>query len=244
LAVTGAPARTTLSRADQRDLPEGVAKQHAVEAMFDRIAPRYDRLNRVISLGQDRRLRRHAVAALHLAPGATVLDVACGTGDLCDVLTAAGYRAIGVDFSAGMLAAAHTDAPLVRADALTLPVPDAAVDGVVSGFALRNLVDLEQFLRECARVLRPGGRMTALETAEPASSLLRACHRVWFRRIVPFLGGRLSNDADAYRYLPRSSAYLPPTSELLRLVDAAGFTELERRTFMAGAVQLISGTRR
>jgi len=184
------------------------------------------------------------MAALHLAPAATVLDVACGTGDLCDVLTAAGYRAIGVDFSAGMLAAAHTDAPLVRADALTLPVPDATVDGVVSGFALRNLVDLEQFLRECARVLRPGGRTTALETAEPASPLLRAGHRVWFRRIVPFVGGRLSNDADAYRYLPRSSAYLPPTSELLRLVDAAGFTELERRTFTAGAVQLISGTRR
>lgn len=242
--MTGAPARTTAARAVERDLPEGAAKHRAVAAMFDRIAPRYDRLNRVISFGQDRRWRRHAVAALRLAPGATVLDVACGTGDLCDVLTTAGYRPIGVDFSTGMLAAAHTDAPLVRADALTLPVPDAAVDGVVSGFALRNLVDLKQFLRESARVLRPGGRMTALETAEPASPLLRAGHRVWFRQIVPFLGARLSNDADAYRYLPRSSAYLPPTPELLGLVDAAGFTAVRRGTFMAGAVQLITGTRR
>jgi demethylmenaquinone methyltransferase / 2-methoxy-6-polyprenyl-1,4-benzoquinol methylase len=243
VAVTGAPARSSVARAVERDLPEGAAKQRSVEAMFDRIAPRYDRINRVISLGQDRRWRRHAVAALRLAPGATVLDVACGTGDLCDVLTTAGYRPIGVDFSAGMLAVSHTDAPLVRADALTLPVPDAAVDGVVSGFALRNLVDLEQFLRECARVLRPGGRMTALETAEPASPLLRAGHRVWFRQIVPFLGERLSNDADAYRYLPRSSAYLPPTPELLGRVHDAGFTAVQRSTFMAGAVQLITGTR-
>jgi demethylmenaquinone methyltransferase/2-methoxy-6-polyprenyl-1,4-benzoquinol methylase len=212
--------------------------------MFDRIAPRYDRLNRVISLGQDRRWRRHTVAALHLPPGATVLDIACGTGDLCEVLRATGHRAIGVDLSAGMLAAAHTRAPLVRADALTLPVPDAAVDGVVSGFALRNLVDLRQFLRECARVLRPGGRMAHLETDEPASALLRAGHRVWFRQIVPFLGTRLSSDADAYRYLPRSSAYLPPTSELVALAGTAGFSAVERNTFMAGAVQLITGTRR
>jgi demethylmenaquinone methyltransferase/2-methoxy-6-polyprenyl-1,4-benzoquinol methylase len=239
--MTGAPVRTR--RPDQHDLPEGVAKQHAVEAMFDRIAPRYDRLNRVISLGQDRRWRRRAVAALQLAPGAKVVDAACGTGDLCDVLTAAGYRAIGVDFSEGMLAAAHTSAPLVRADVLKLPAPDAAADGVVSGFALRNFVDLNQFLRECARVLRPGGRFAALETAAPASPLLRAGHHVWFRQIVPFLGARLSNDPDAYRYLPRSSAYLPPTDELLTLVGAAGFTAVTRRTFTAGAVQLITGTR-
>jgi demethylmenaquinone methyltransferase/2-methoxy-6-polyprenyl-1,4-benzoquinol methylase len=242
--VTSAPARATRARSAERDLPEGVAKQHAVEAMFDRIAPRYDRLNRVISLGQDRRWRRQTVAALHLAPGAKVLDVACGTGDLCDVLTASEYRAVGVDLSAGMLAAAHTRAPLVRADALTLPLPDAAVDGVVSGFALRNLVGLHQFLRECARVLRPGGRIAHLETAEPASPLLRAGHRVWFRQIVPFLGARLSSDADAYRYLPRSSAYLPPTSDLIALVGEAGFRAAERKTFMAGAVQLITGTRR
>jgi demethylmenaquinone methyltransferase / 2-methoxy-6-polyprenyl-1,4-benzoquinol methylase len=242
--VTGAPAGATEARAPERDLPEGVEKQHAVEAMFDRIAPRYDRLNRLISLGQDRRCRRHAVTALRLGPGATVLDVACGTGDLCDVLTAEGHRVVGVDFSAGMLAAAHTPAPLVRGDALTLPVPDAAVDGIVSGFAIRNLVDLDRFFRECARVLRSGGRIAALETAEPASPLLRAGHHVWFRQIVPFLGSRLSNDPDAYRYLPRSSAYLPPTGELLALVGTAGFTHVERRTFIAGAVQLITGTRR
>ncbi len=234
--MTVTPARSSL--------PQGDDKHRAVEAMFDRIAPRYDRLNRVISLGQDRRWRRHTVAALRLPPGATVLDVGCGTGDLCDVVTAAGYSAVGLDFSAGMLAAAHTRAALVRADALTLPMPDGSADGVVSGFALRNFVDLDRFFRECARVLRPGGRLATLETGEPASPLLRAGHHLWFRRVVPVVGASLAHDAEAYQYLPRSTAYLPPPHELLGLVEAAGFDAVQRRTFTAGAVQLITGSRR
>jgi demethylmenaquinone methyltransferase / 2-methoxy-6-polyprenyl-1,4-benzoquinol methylase len=237
--VTRTPAPLT-----HAPLPEGEDKHRAVEAMFDRIAPRYDRLNRIISLGQDGRWRRQTVAALRLSPGATVLDLGCGTGDLCDVVAGAGYFPIGVDFSAGMLAAAHTRAPLARADALTLPVPDASADGVVSGFALRNFVDLDGFLRECARVLRPGGRLAALETAEPAGPLLRAGHDLWFRRVVPFVGAKLAHDAEAYDYLPRSAAYLPPPGELLALFEAAGFAAVARRTFTGGAVQLITGTRR
>jgi demethylmenaquinone methyltransferase / 2-methoxy-6-polyprenyl-1,4-benzoquinol methylase len=225
-------------------LPEGDDKHRAVEEMFDRIAPRYDRLNRVISLGQDRRWRRATVAALRLTPGAIVLDVGCGTGDLCDVVATAGYSPVGVDFSAGMLAATHTRAPLARADALALPVPDASADGVVSGFSLRNVVDLNLFFGECARVLRPGGRLAALETGEPANPLLRAGHHLWFRRVVPFVGAKLSDDAGAYQYLPRSMAYLPPPGELLALVEAAGFEDVRRRTFTAGAVQLVTGSRR
>jgi demethylmenaquinone methyltransferase/2-methoxy-6-polyprenyl-1,4-benzoquinol methylase len=234
---TAAPVR------DAR-LPEGDDKHDAVEAMFDRIAPRYDRLNRIISLGQDRRWRRHTVAALRLPPGATVLDLGCGTGDLCDDLIRAGSSPVGVDFSAGMLAAAHTRAPLARADALELPLPDASADGVVSGFALRNFVDLDRFFRECARVLRPGGRVATLETGEPASPLLRAGHHLWFRHVVPFVGARLAHDAEAYEYLPRSTAYLPPPDDLVALVETAGFAAVERRTFTAGAVQLVTGTRR
>jgi demethylmenaquinone methyltransferase/2-methoxy-6-polyprenyl-1,4-benzoquinol methylase len=236
-----AVTRTTAAEAR---LPEGDAKHDAVEAMFDRIAPRYDRLNRIISLGQDRRWRRHTVTALRLPPGATVLDLGCGTGDLCDDVMAAGGVPVGIDFSTGMLAAAHTRAALVRADALRLPVADASADGIVSGFALRNFVDLARFFRECARVLRRGGRLAALETGEPAGPLLRAGHDLWFRRVVPFVGGRLAGDAEAYRYLPRSTAYLPPPDDLLVLVETAGFTGVERRTFTAGAVQLVTGTRR
>ena len=226
------------------DLPRGSEKRREVEAMFDRIAPRYDRVNRVMSLGLDQRWRRRTVQTLGLPPGSTVLDLACGTGDLCTAVADAMGQPIGIDLSAGMLAAARTSAPLVRGDALILPVPDAAVDGVVSGFGLRNFVDLRMFFDECARVLRPGGRVAALETAEPASPLLRAGHRVWFGSVVPFIGARLGGDRAAYQYLPRSAAYLPDRAELVALVRAAGFDHVERRTLTGGAVQLITGTRR
>jgi demethylmenaquinone methyltransferase/2-methoxy-6-polyprenyl-1,4-benzoquinol methylase len=230
--------------ATRADLPRGTEKRREVEAMFDRIAPRYDRVNRVMSLGLDQRWRRRTVAALDLAPGSTVLDLACGTGDLCTAVAAAGHRPIGVDLSAGMLAAARTAAPLVRGDALVLPVPSGAIDGVVSGFGLRNFVALGAFFDECARVLRPGGRMAALETGTPRSPMLRAGHRVWFGTVVPFIGATLGGDRAAYRYLPRSSAYLPDRAELVALVQAAGFDDVERQTYTGGAVQLLTGTRR
>lgn len=212
--------------------------------MFDRIAPHYDLVNRVMTLGLDRRWRRRTIAALALPRGARVLDLGCGTGDLCEELRAAGDSPVGFDLSVGMLRAARTSAPLVRGDALELPVPDGAADGVVSGFALRNVVDLDALFSECARVLRPGGRMAMLETDEPDNRLLQVGHRLWFRRVVPVLGGRLGRDREAYRYLPRSTAYLPPTPELLALVGAAGFDEVRHRRLGGGAVQLVTGTRR
>jgi demethylmenaquinone methyltransferase/2-methoxy-6-polyprenyl-1,4-benzoquinol methylase len=212
--------------------------------MFDRIAPRYDRLNRVISLGLDQRWRRRAVAALSVPRGAIVLDLACGTGDLCEHLRAVGYRAVGVDVSAGMLAATRTTAPLVRGDVMCLPVPSAAVDGVVTGFALRNVVDLDGFFRECARVLRPRGRLVALDTDEPDQPLLRFGHSVWFGRVVPWLGGLLSRNHDAYRYLARSTAYLPSHGEMLAILRRADLVDVSRVAFTGGAVQLITGTRR
>ena len=211
--------------------------------MFDRVAPGYDRMNRVISLGLDRRWRRRTIEALRVARGSCVLDLACGTGDLCADLGDAGHRAIGIDLSDGMLHAAHTTAPLVRGDAQTLPFADAAFDGVVCGFALRNFVDLTAMLGECARVLRPGGRLSALDAAVPEHALLRAGNALWFRGVVPLLGRLLSRDPEAYRYLPRSTAYLPPPAELLALVTRAGFTDVTRTTMTGGSVQLLTGTR-
>ncbi|MGQ0803828.1 MAG: ubiquinone/menaquinone biosynthesis methyltransferase [Actinomycetota bacterium] len=233
-------SRTTRSA----PLPEGAAKRREVESMFDRIAPRYDLVNRVMTLGLDRRWRRRTIGALALPKGARVLDLGCGTGDLCEELRAVGDSPVGIDLSAGMLGAAHTPAPLVRGDALRIPVPDGAVDGVVSGFALRNVVDLDALFSECARVLRPGGRMAMLETDEPNNRVLQAGHRLWFRRVVPVLGGRLGRDREAYRYLPRSTAYLPPTTELLALVGVAGFDDVRHQRLGGGAVQLLTGTRR
>lgn len=239
--TTGTPRTPGVST---RQLPTGAAKVAAVDAMFDAIAPRYDLCNRVISLGLDVGWRRRAVRTLDLA-GGRVLDLACGTGDLCRELVRAGLSPVGVDRSAGMLAAARraaAAAPLLRGDALRLPVRDAALDGVVCGFALRNFAEVPPVLAECARVLRPGGRLALLEVDTPAQPLLRLGHRLWFSHVVPLLGGLLSDRA-AYRYLPRSVAYLPPPGELAALLAAAGFAELSREPLSGGIAQLVTGTR-
>jgi demethylmenaquinone methyltransferase / 2-methoxy-6-polyprenyl-1,4-benzoquinol methylase len=227
-----------------RPLPVGDDKRRAVESMFDRIAPGYARMNRLISLGQDARWRRRAVALLELPTGSTVLDVGCGTGDLCREIARVGLRAVGVDRSSGMLACASTDQPLLRADGEQLPVPNDGVDGLISAFTLRNVVDVDALLLEAARVVRRGGRVVALETATPAAPLLRVGHRLWTRGAVPLLGRVLAGDAPAYTYLPRSSAYLPTGDELLDRLDRAGFADARRETMTGGAVQLLVGTRR
>ncbi|MFN2608879.1 MAG: ubiquinone/menaquinone biosynthesis methyltransferase [Acidimicrobiales bacterium] len=238
-------------------LPQGAEKVAAVDTMFDTIAPRYDLLNRLLTFGMDVGWRKRAVRDLGLPAGSLVLDLACGTGDLCRVLSTAGLRPVGVDRSAGMLAAARaqplwplrgpgrrarTTAPLVRADGMRLPVPAGAVDGITCGFALRNVVGLEPFFAECARALRPGGRVSLLDVSEPGNPVLRAGHSVYFGRVVPLVGGLIS-DRDAYRYLPKSLAYLPPGPELLALLAASGFPDARRRVLSVGIAQLLTGTR-
>jgi demethylmenaquinone methyltransferase/2-methoxy-6-polyprenyl-1,4-benzoquinol methylase len=225
------------------DLPQGEAKVQAVRAMFDAIAPRYDLVNRVMTFRLDVRWRRMAVASLELAAGSRVLDLASGTGDLCIDLARAGHLPISVDLSFGMLAAARTDAPLVQADILRLPVPAGAADGVTCGFALRNLVELPAFFAELARVVRPGGRIALLEVAAPTNRVLRAGHGFYFGRVVPKIGGLLSDPA-AYRYLPKSVAYLPEPEQMLELIRAAGFDDVQRTVMFPGAAQLLLGTRR
>jgi demethylmenaquinone methyltransferase/2-methoxy-6-polyprenyl-1,4-benzoquinol methylase len=224
-------------------LPQGQAKVAVVRAMFDTIAPRYDLVNRVMTLRMDVGWRRATVAALGLSKGALVLDLASGTGDLCVELAGRGYRPVSVDFSFGMLAADRSGASRLQADVLTLPVPAGAADGVTCGFALRNLVDLGGFFDELGRVVRPGGRIGLLEVATPPNPVLRAGHKVYFGSVVPLVGGLLSDPA-AYRYLPRSVAYLPPEDEMLHRLAAAGFDDVDRRLLSHGIAQLVTGTRR
>jgi demethylmenaquinone methyltransferase/2-methoxy-6-polyprenyl-1,4-benzoquinol methylase len=211
--------------------------------MFDRVAPVYDRMNRVISLGMDRRWRRRAVQALGLAAGARVLDVACGTGDLCRDLAAVGCVPVGIDVSAGMLERARVDAALVRGDAERLPFATGTLDGVVCGFAFRNFVELPRVLEECARVLRVGGRISVLDAAIPENRILRLGNAIWFRGAVPLLGRVLTRDADAYSYLPKSTAYLPSPEHLRAAFEEAGFPDVRRHTMTGGSVQLLAGTR-
>jgi len=214
-----------------------------VAALFDTIAPRYDLLNRLMSLGMDSGWRRRALDELGLAPGALVLDLACGTGDLARELARRHYRAVGADLSAAMLAAAGAlGVPLVRADAAALPLPTGRFDGVVSGFSVRNFAALEAVLAEAARVLRPGGRLVLLEVDVPRSAPLRLAHGLWMAWVVPALGALLS-DAAAYRYLPRSLAYLPAPEVLAARLESAGFTDVARRRLAGGLAQVVRATR-
>ena len=227
---------------DADDLPEGEEKALAVRAMFDTIAPRYDLVNRIMTFRLDVRWRRRAIASLGLDPRSVVLDLACGTGDMCIDLEAAGHRPVGADLSLGMLGSARTAAPLLQGDGLVLPLRDASIDGATCGFALRNFVDLEPVMAELARVLRPGGRIALLDVAEPPNPLMRWGHSIYFGRVVPLIGGLLSDRA-AYRYLPRSVSYLPDPPELLELIRDAGFASVERTLLSGGITQLYSATR-
>jgi demethylmenaquinone methyltransferase/2-methoxy-6-polyprenyl-1,4-benzoquinol methylase len=224
-------------------LPAPDDKAAVVRSMFDRIAPRYERLNTVLTLGMDRGWRRAAIAAAEIAPGDVVVDVACGTGDLSALAAAAGARVVGVDFAAGMLAHARRHGvPLVRADAAVLPLPAGGAQALTCGFALRNFVAIPPMLRESARVLAPGGRLVLLEVAEPRGALLRWGHRLYFHRVVPLVGAVLA-DRQAYAYLPASTSYLPAPAALQAMIAAAGFIDVRRRLLGGGAVQLLTARR-
>ncbi|NOX29382.1 MAG: ubiquinone/menaquinone biosynthesis methyltransferase [Actinobacteria bacterium] len=223
-------------------LLDGDEKATAVRDMFDRIAPRYDRVNRIMSFRLDVRWRRTAVAALGLARKSVVLDLACGTGDLCEDLRREQIHPIGVDFSMGMMKARRTDAQVLQGDVLQLPIPNNAVDGAICGFAMRNFTNLEAFFAELARVTRPRGRIAVVDASSPENRVAKFGHHIYFDKVVPWVGGVLS-DKSAYSYLPASLAYLPPTSELMDIVRDAGFSDATRRELTLGAAQLITATK-
>jgi demethylmenaquinone methyltransferase/2-methoxy-6-polyprenyl-1,4-benzoquinol methylase len=227
---------------DRDTLPEGDEKKQAVREMFDAIAPRYDMVNRIMTFRLDVRWRRRAVRELRLASGSTVLDLASGTGDLCIDLRNAGHRPISIDLSFGMLAADRSGVPRVQGDILRLPFPAAAVDGVTCGFALRNLTDLGAFFDELARVVRPGGRIALLDVGIPRNKLIRFGNDIYFGKVVPRIGALLSDGA-AYRYLPRSVAYLPPPDEMLAMLRRSGFPDATHQLLSGGLTQLLTATR-
>ncbi|MEY4162530.1 MAG: hypothetical protein RI939_1259 [Actinomycetota bacterium] len=227
---------------DRDSLPEGADKAAMVQSMFDSIAPRYDLVNRIMTFRLDVRWRRRAVRDLALPAGSRVLDLASGTGDLCIDMRRAGLDPVSMDLSFGMLSNDRSGAPRAQADILRLPVPDGSVDGIMCGFALRNLVDLDVFFRECARAIRPGGRVALLDVGVPHNPLVRFGNSIYFGRIVPRIGALLS-DGPAYRYLPRSVAYLPPREELVAKLRAAGFGDAQHTQLSGGLTQLMVGTR-
>jgi demethylmenaquinone methyltransferase / 2-methoxy-6-polyprenyl-1,4-benzoquinol methylase len=216
----------------------GTLQPDEVRGMFDRIAPVYDAMNRVMTAGLDRRWRRLAVREV-VWPGDRVLDSCCGTGDLAIEAERRGGRVVGLDFSERMLERARRKSGTiewVQGDALTLPFADGEFDAVTVGFGVRNLADLEGGLREAARVLRPGGKIAVLEITRPRG-LLRPFFRLWFDVLVP-LAGRILPGGKAYTYLPASVRRFPGPEDLAALFLRAGFENVRFRLLGGGSVAL------
>lgn len=216
-----------------------------IAEMFDRVSPRYDLLNRVLSFGTDRSWRRRAIALARLGPGGRAVDVGAGTGDLTFALeraSAPGALVIAADLSPGMLAVARRRGRIraVLANAEALPFSDASLDRVITGFTVRNVGDLPRSLAEFRRVLRPGGRAVILELSHPRGPLFPLLYRLYFERVAPLLAALLGGDREAYRYLPRSLRPFPRPEALALLLRDAGFSAVrfERLTLGIAAIHV------
>jgi demethylmenaquinone methyltransferase/2-methoxy-6-polyprenyl-1,4-benzoquinol methylase len=224
-------------------LPSEGAKQPYVRDMFDRIAGTYDLVNRLMTFGLDQGWRARLVREMAVTPDGTVLDLACGTGDFLKAWSKQGLRVYGLDLSYQMLRKAKPVAPLVQGVGEALPFGGATFDAVSSGFAVRNFADFAAVLSEIARILKPGGVVGILEVATPKSALVRTTHGWYFGSLVPLIGGLVSSDRSAYRYLPQSVAYLPTDQEFEKLFAQAGFKGLHRIGVGLGAAQLLVARR-
>jgi demethylmenaquinone methyltransferase/2-methoxy-6-polyprenyl-1,4-benzoquinol methylase len=221
-----------------------------VRQMFNRIVPRYDLMNRVMTGGRDVAWR-NIVARQAAARGDDVLDIATGTGDLAFAIRQTGAKHVtGTDFSEEMIEAAKKKAPkhgpdvrFMLADALDLPFEDAAFDAATVAFGLRNMVDYDAALREMHRVLRPGGAAIVLEMTPFRRPILGPPFRFYFERVVPLVGGVLSGSLTAYRYLPSSVEAFPPAYELADMMQAAGFEDVRYQLLGFGTVAIHSGTK-
>jgi demethylmenaquinone methyltransferase/2-methoxy-6-polyprenyl-1,4-benzoquinol methylase len=226
-------------------LPPLAEKADYVEHMFARIAPRYDRMNRLMTLGQDLPWRTRAVALAAPPAYGRALDVGTGTGDFLPLLAAWMPRgfAVGVDFTLPMLRIGLDKLALERAafaggNALQLPFADAQFDVVTTGFVMRNVADLTAALREIYRVTKPGGRFACLETARPTSWFLRLGHWLYFELGVPLLGAAVGGDWRAYRYLPQSARVFPPPQALAEVLRSLGWRNVRYELRGGGAVAI------
>lgn len=239
-------------RAALRDPHRVPGKAERVAAMFNAIAPTYERVNTLVSLGQDARWRRAAVAAAEVRPDDVVLDLCCGTGDMLRAFAQAGVRPrrlIGVDFARAMLVRAGrgdwaVPVALVQADALRLPLADQSVDVVSCAFGVRNFQHLQAGLLEMLRVLRPGGRAVILEFATPDNPVLRWGYRLYCEVVVPRVGALISRDrGGAYRYLPRSILTFDTRRSMVLRLEDAGFADVTSRALNLGGVVVYHGRR-
>ena len=224
-----------VTRATLAKRPDDIAR------MFDAVAERYDRMNAVMTWGQERRWRRMVVDALDLSPGMRVLDLAAGTGASSLPFARAGAHAVACDFSQGMLAVGrhrHPDVTFVAGDALTLPFRDHVFDAATISFGLRNVADAPRALGELARVTKPGGRLAVLETSHPPAAALRRLNDLYCRHVMPLLARPFSSDPAAYDYLAESAGAWLDQDQLATALRDAGWGKVGWRNLLFGAVAL------
>jgi demethylmenaquinone methyltransferase/2-methoxy-6-polyprenyl-1,4-benzoquinol methylase len=230
-------------------------KASYVNRMFGQIAPKYDTMNRLMTFGLDQGWRKVVVRETGLKPGGVALDVATGTGDIALVLAEAvgsTGSVIASDFSLEMMKPGPGKADkkgvgkIVRfmaADALNLPYEDNSFDAITTGFAMRNVVDIERAFSEMRRVVKPGGRVVCLEVAKPKFALVRLGHQLYFNKIVPIIGSLISGHKEAYTYLPESAKNFPPPEKLKQIMESAGLKEVRFKLYGLGAVAIHVGTK-
>lgn len=228
----------------------GSERSRYVQAMFTRIAHRYDRMNRLMTAGQDVRWRREVIQRAGLPSNGYLLDLGAGTGDLAReaLRQHPASRAVAADFTLEMMRMGRRrleTAHLVwsAADALQLPYPQDTFDAVVSGFLLRNVSDIRQALREQYRLLKPGGRVVSLDTTRPPANLLSPAIDLYLHMVIPTLGELVTGDSDAYKYLPDSTEAFLGAEQLASRMIAAGFREVGFRRVMFGTVAIHWGTK-
>lgn len=228
----------------------GKERSQYVQSMFDRIAKRYNLLNRIMTFGQDMRWRRYVVQQAQLPPGGRLLDLAAGTGDIAFEARRAvpSAQIVAADFSVGMMRVGQTleDGDKIHwsaADALELPFASRTFDAVVSGYLVRNVIDIPGTLVEQQRVLKPGGRIVILDTTPPPNNILRPFILMHLNYVIPLLGRLIGGKAavDAYRYLPESTQTFKTPEELADLLRAAGFQNVTFRRFMFGTMAVHRG---
>lgn len=224
-----------------------------VREMFARIAPRYDTANRVLTGGMDERWRKHAIALLSAPHGGRVLDLCCGTGDVVFHLlrTDPTLRIDGIDFCAPMLERAREraakesrgEAHFIEGDVMSLPFEDNSFHGATMGFSMRNVVSIDEVLRETLRVLRPGAKFVNLDVSKAPNKLWKRLFDLYFYRIVPMVGGLVGGSKQAYAYLPNSLTHHPRAEELRDRFTQAGFANAGFVRLMGGSIAIHYGTK-